>query len=393
MIYIDKDHLYYYVIFLIWFTADLLSNTTIFRNTDISINSINGTIDILTLFLLLFVILLLQRYTIHNLELIISLTIPVVISAIFSGNYKILSLLIFVVAAQGIDMMRLIRDVYHVLTAVVPTVIIMGYIGLIEDVTMFRSGMIRHSYGFAHPNTLGVGVFQIVFCYVVIHEGQFIRQLLVTFLGMMFVYFVPNSQSPALLLAILAILLIVRHFIYLRGGTGESFRWVLMGGALLSNLICVFATMVDFSKYPFLKAFNLFISTRFSATRRAYLESGIKLLGQVVFTEEADRRMVGLQGHLYLDTAYATLLIRYGLIVYIIVSVAYLLVMNMQRKKRNDLILILLFVFSVYGITESSMFMLKYNFLFLYASELLYCYNRDEYSDIIGGDTYLGKNG
>lgn len=369
---IDKEKIYYYIIFMVWFIADFLAQTMLFERNNIVNSKINGIIDIITLIMLIIVIIFFQSYTISQLALIISIAIPIVISALLSNSFKILSTYIFIVAAQNLNIRRLINDIYKVLLFLIPSTIILCLFGVLEDVTMYRDNMVRHSLGFSHPNVLGIVIFQFVICYIILHNGQKYRQIFMTIFGITFVYLVPNSQTPTLLLAVILFILPIYYFIVDREKVGVLFRYILIAGAIVSNVLCVIFTIIDFSNRPFLALIRGFLSGRFSATRKAYVEYGIKLLGQVVYTSAEERQMIGLQGHLYLDTAYATLLIRYGLIVYIIFSVAYVIMMISQKNNKNDLILILLFVFSIYGITESSIYMIKYNFLLLYASELLY---------------------
>lgn len=386
MIEIDKSKAIFNTTFILWFAVGVLAQTTIEETLGFPMESINRMLDVAVLIVLILQILMKRVYALDETIVSIVLLTVVSISGLKSVNYMMISLCLFVIAAKDVNVKTLVKHVYHILLGITFITIFMSLTGVIEDRIFWRSGaLMRHSLGFSHPNVLGVVVFQIVYCYIILHENKLILQMIVTACGLVFDYLVPNSQSPMLLLALLLILLPINYFSSIRNEDDHLwFGKMLILGAFLCNILTIFVTVVDFRKYPLLNMLNLFTSTRFSANLRAFREYGISFLGQVVYTSEESRRLIGLEGHLYMDSAYTTLLIRYGILVFVVFSASYLAMMYMQLKKGRNLVIILLFVFAVYGITESSMFMLKYNFLLLYLSELLY--NRD-YDNVIG-DSY-----
>ena len=372
-----KNNLYY-IAFMIWFVSDCLSGTMIKNIAGISLSKVDDIVNVLVLLFLMFKIFFKQQYSFRQIVFITFCTVPMVFSAIASANLNVLCLWIFLVAAKDIDINRLVKDVYFALVVLIILVCTLCLAGVIDDFTMYRDG-IRHSLGFGHPNALGMRLFQFVVCFLIIHNGKMLLQMAVTFAVCLFTYLVPNSQTPSILMAIILLLLPFYYFAINSKKRARFFIKAMMAGTFFSAMLSFIFTFIDISRYKLLKTFNELLSFRFTWTYRAFSESGIKLFGQIVRISEEERRVVGLKGHLYLDNAYATLLIRYGFAVSVIFLVMYIRTMHIQKKQGNLMVLLIYFVYSLYGIMESSMFKLTYNIVLLYIAGTLY---RDDNSNM-----------
>lgn len=377
-----NNNLYYFA-FIIWFVTDCLAATTIKYIAGISLRQVNNIVNVLVLLLLLVKIIFYQQYSHRQMILIILLTIPVVISAIMSTSLNVLCLLIFIVAAKDLDTRRLVKDVYYALIVLIIFICTLCLMGIIGDYVTYREGSMRHSLGFSHPNGLGMRVVQFVICFLILHDGKMLLQISVIFISCVFVYLVPNSQTAYILLLVLLAFLPVYYRVSSKKGV-DRFASVLILGTVFLTGFSFMLTFIDVSRYQLLKVINRFLSFRFTYAHRAFMESGIKVFGQVVYISEEERRTVGLQGHLYLDNAYATLLIRYGVAVTIIFLTMYICTMQRQKMQGNLLMVLIYFIYSLYGLMEPSMFKVNYNIVLLYIAELLYCDEHKESETLMG---------
>ncbi len=378
---VRKKKIVFYHAFIIWFLSDILSSSTLSESTGIDFLFINGVVDYFVLIILVLYIFFSQKYQSSEMITILIVTAPIVISAIMCRNLRMLSLLVFLVAAKDIDVYRVVRDVYYVLLFSISSLAFLSMNGIIRDFAYYRKGVLRHSLGFLHPNSLGMEVFLLIVCYVILHENQLFKQMLAIIFGTIFNYKVPNSQSPVILLVILGVMLLLHSIWKRKNMKDDKFQKLLILTSGMINVTCVILAIFDFSKTGIYSLLNKVMSSRFYFSRLAFEESGAKLFGQVVYTSIQQRRRIGLDGYLFLDNAYTTLFIRYGIIVYVILSVAYLMLMNVQRIKGRELVVIILFVYSVYGIMESSMFMLRYNVLLFYLTEVIFAPIHSYYAD------------
>jgi hypothetical protein len=87
-----------------------------------------------------------------------------------------------------------------------------------------------------------------------------------------------------------------------------------------------------------------------------------------------------LMRRFYIDTSYVAILVRYGIGVYLIFSILYIVAMIYCLKKNNHFMVIVLSMYAIYGIMENSFFAITQNFFLIALSFPLYA------TDNIGQD-------
>ena len=80
--------------------------------------------------------------------------------------------------------------------------------------------------------------------------------------------------------------------------------------------------------------------------------------------------MVGIHTSLYLDSAYCNLWLRFGIIMMILFIIAYFLLYN--KVKHTPVLVMILFVYSVYGVMEAGLIQMRNNVFLLLFSYLIY---------------------
>lgn len=376
----------FYLIFILWNVVENLAITTFDNILGIKVSTINAINAFLILALLMLQIVFCQRYTLRQIVIILSITVPVVVSTLFSDINYILSAWMFIVASQNSDINKIVRIAYKILLCIMPIVLLSCVCGIIPDYTIYRGEVLRHSLGYIHPNVLGMKVFQAVIYHVFLHNGKENRftNLIVVFIAIIFVYYVPNSQTPVVLLGGLLFLLSIYYLTKKYTLFMSIFGWVMIAAALIFNVGSVIFSIIGTDSHRILQILNRLMSTRLSQSHRVFLIYGSSLWGQKVYITEAERSSAGLSGFFYLDNTYMILLIKFGIVIYIIFSVVYLAMMIKLFKEKRYIMLIIYFVYSLYGIMEPSMYRFSYNTMLLLLGELLYKKNINDIGEKIG---------
>lgn len=371
---VNNREIWILLTFAIWLSTDILLNTTLESIFGIPKDMIDSFSNLLVSAMLVVQLSLFQTYKRKELLIIAAVTLLLLISAVNSHYLALMSTWLFIVTAKDIDKRQLIALAKRILQILIPLIILLYFVGVLENDIMYRNGEIRQSLGFAHPNQLGLRIFQWVACSIYLTDGKHIgisKMILYIILGI-FIYLVPNSQSATACLFLLIIGILFLQILGKKTKWKKRFAGALLFGAFGVNLGSVFLSLSDISGNPFLKKIDRLLSIRFSAGHRVYELYGIKWLGQMAYVSEKEREMLGITEKLYLDNSYMTLLVRYGILVYLLFTVCFfVLVWKLYRSEQYKLLVILV-TYSVYGIMENSVYMMTHNIFILTMGMVLY---------------------
>lgn len=335
---------------------------------------IDRYIDILVLVVLIILIFFLQKYSQKELFLLMIVTLPILIATIRADNNHLISMLLFVVGAKYADMEKIIRMYFYILIISIPVVIVLCLMGILPDYTMHRNGQIRHALGFEHPNRLGMRVFQLMTCMCYMDKENNHRWLKYICLGVAawFVYKIPNSQTAYIGILILLALAAIGSF-YDRYNVSKKRLMIIMAPlAAIINVSSVIASLYNPKKNPLFNTIDKFLSHRFLFGYRMYKYYGVSLFGQNVQTVVKDSRYVGVYRQWYLDNAYFSILLRFGVIVYIIFSVLWVAAIVYYIRHENYTMVAILFTYSIYGIMTTGFYMMSHNIFLLTIANPIY---------------------
>lgn len=368
-------------IFLFWYTSEIIVNMELEEIGGISINLINDITNYLTLGALVIQIGFFQKYTQKDIIKIGLLSLPILVSAALSGFLPLLSTWLFIVAAKDVDFDQLMHYILRILIVSLTVVITLFLLRIIPEYALFeRRGIVRHSLGFAHPNLLGEYIFQIIVCFLYIRRRKWkLIDFVLIIPAFLFVYFVPNSQSSCACMVILFVFLMI--YIVIERWNQTLLRLYRCGMVLLygvANLGSVFLSIVGVEWSSVVRRINQLLSARFSSSHRDLEIFGISLLGQHVYISAEERELVGITEKLWLDNGYMALMIRLGVITYLLFSVLYLLVMLYNKREKHDMALIFFAVYAIYGIMENAWFLTKHNLFLLLFATYIYEKNNPE---------------
>jgi hypothetical protein len=335
---------------------------------------------LLVLALIVLQIVFFQKYSIKDIIFILVTTIPIAISALNSGSNNLLSTWLFILAAKYIDFEDIVKISYVVLLITIPIILFMFFSGYIIEITMMRNSIVRHSWGFSHPNWLGMRVFQVVIahCYI-FRKRPIIFRILIILFASYFVYRVPNCQTALYALLLFALLLVLDWASGLVVDGHVFLAKALVLVAIAANALSVIMSFTNLRKGTLLFDLDRMLSRRFSQCHRTMEHFGISLLGKEINLYTI--RMNSSVQIFHLDTAYMTILLRYGVIVYAIFSVFFIVTMIKCVNKNRFMLIIIYCMYAIYGMMEKNFFMMSQNiFLFAMSYSL---YSREFIADTV----------
>ena len=279
---------------------------------------------------------------------------------------------VFVVASKYIDMDKIAKISYYTELLMTLAVFYLFFNGFIEEYTMYRGSILRHSLGFSHPNQLRIRIFLLVVCRCYIRRKKFnFFDSGIIIAAAYFVYRVANSKTSYYALTILAVIMIFHALMGKFGGNFDKWSNLLITGAILSNVSSLLFSLKDIRKVEQISKFDRIMSRRFSQCYRTFKYYGIKLFGQDVQLI-VNRPGVGKHYHFWLDNAYMSILLRYGPIVFILFTVLYVSTMIMLKKMQQYVLVEILCLYAIYGIMENNFFSMSQNLFLLLLSYPIY---------------------
>ncbi len=363
---------YIYFVLIFWLICEVLFNSTMDKILFWDSKALNNAMSYIILALLMLQIIFFQKYQRNELMLIFLITLPIIYATINADHYNMMSTWIFAVASKDIDFDKLMKQAYISQLIMVLVVFYLFFTGSITEATMYRNSVLRHSFGFMHPNQLGIRVFLIVVCRCYTRRKNInFYDVILTFLAGLFVYVVPNSKTSYYSLFMLGCIMIIHLLSRMGVKAFARASSIAVWLALICNVGSVFLSIIDVNKYPWLRWFDLRMSRRFSMCHRTMQLYGITVWGQDVHTI-LKRHIIGKHYTLYLDNSYMSILLRYGIVVYVLFSLLYLFAMVYLKRANQIMLLEIMCLFAIYGVMENNFFSMSQNLFLLALSYPIY---------------------
>lgn len=371
-IYIKKN--IYIFIFILWYSTEIIFNTTLKSFMGIKIEAISNLVSWLVFVLLMMKIVIFQSYKKKELIIIVVITLPFIIATAFSGNRTLLSTWMFIVAAKNNDLDEIVHIAYRILLIMIPFVIILHFFGFIEDHTMMRGSIQRLSLGFSHPNQLGLRIFQLILCNLYVHREKLnMLNYFYEILALLFTIIIPNSQTAYISLIVLFILLLIYE--YIRNQNQILIRIYAGGlliGSILLNVLSIILSFIDVNRNLLLSRIDKWMSGRFSWGHRVWQIYGTSFWGRRIYVTEEEVGVIGLTSRLYLDNAYLSIFLRYGVLVFLIFSFFYIFLVREMIVQKRYMLVVIFFLYALYGTMENGLYMMSHNIFLIAFADLLY---------------------
>lgn len=361
-----------YFVLVLWFGAEVIFNSTIEKIFIWDTEQLNDHVAVIILIMLVAQIVFFQQYNIIELLIIGICSLPIVYATLNSNHNTMIATWIFIIAAKYIHFDTIIKIVYYVELVQTSLVIYLYESGIIPEYTMYRGSVLRHSLGFNHPNQLGIRIFLLVVCRCYIRSKKFnLFDWSLIIAAALFVDKVANSKTSAYALVIMALIMAFYELACLFGENLNMYSLIMIVIAAASNIASVSLSCIYIRSNAVLDALDKFMSRRFSncyVTLRYY---GFSWFGQeirLIFS----RPGIGKTYHFWLDNAYMSILLRYGVIVFALFSALYIVTMIFAKRTGQHLLVAILCLYAIYGIMENNFFSMSQNIFLLVLSYPIY---------------------
>lgn len=321
---------------------------------------------------LMFLVVIESRYTVREIITSTILLLVFTFCYINSGSGVYLLGTLFVIAAKGVKLDKIPLVTWLTLILVLLLIVTLALSGKIENVVVHHYRVIgdtvriRQSLGFNHPNALGAQLAQLSICWLWIKWDKWrVYHNLFWVLLLAVAYFLCNSQSSVVVIFLVMLMVFCSKAI-LRFSKerrwkafekwGRHFVW-----------FCPAFTFIASHYYnpanPLMSLIDAMTSKRISYARRFLNIYAVSFLGSNRILDEE------ISGS---DNVYANIVVKYGIVVLVIIIVGMYLLFCYAAKERLYPLMISIFVYSFYGLTEGYCYQLVYNFVLIYLSIIVF---------------------
>lgn len=368
-----------YFLYAIWVVLSVLIDSLL--NADAQISFVLGKTMLVVRLLLIaaaVVSCFLNKSKVSRLLKIAVLTILVVALYLINDSWLLLELFwVPIVWGDDIESDKFLRTTLAAFLASVASVVLIYYSGYFADkiITFYngRNDIVRNAMGFAHPNSFAeilVGMLFII--WILYYEKNKIKTLILYGIMILFIYFVPNTMSACIKLALVPLFCFILTFFAKRRKESKGFYNCIFTVGIIA-LVAVFLACVVAVKYPqfdsIIEKLSGTLYSRVELARTGMEKYGITLFGTEYQTATEYDLYVAKTATEYfvIDCLFFMLPIRHGLVFTIFFWCCFVMSFRKMIINKNLTVLPILFAVMVGFAIESYMVTYKFGFLFALA--------------------------
>ncbi len=264
------------------------------------------------------------------------------------GDFSIFNTWLLILCISGMNMNKIAKFVLIFSIIYIFVIVCLSGLGIIENKLYPRYEgsmpvLARFSYGFANPNALAAFLFQIACCLVYLKWNHWnIMENFLILLLFWVIYSFLNCRTVSILIMLLLILVNLCKY-----KLKDKSIIFLKYFSLFSLIFCPFFSFLTVILYGKANSSAALISDLLSHRIRNLFFSlnyyDISIFGNIYHRHK---------DFLIVDNPYGNIFIHFGVLVFILYMVLYLIAINYTIKFKNVPFLILLTVYLYYGIME-----------------------------------------
>lgn len=310
----------------------------------------------------IFILLFLQTYTRRELIVIGCLLGLFMLSFICSDNYILLDGLLLIVCSKNINFEKCMKYMLYIQSIFIVLIILMSMSGMIGMGLFVRTadGELRYAFGFNHPNTLGILVFQWICQYFFLkRNSREVKKYVLAFIIALIMYRGTDSNTGFLM----SVIVILCNFIYEKI-VDRVFDWRVLKKIVKVVLVIGLIALTFIIRYYWnnpdkLSEFTLV--SRIDLAKKYLTAYGISLFGTAIISG-TNVSIPGFPiGYYYLDNTVAWLLVNCGILVTICVVAVYVLFIKKMIKSGEWCVIISVVAYLIYSLTEHTAMMIVFN--------------------------------
>lgn len=300
----------------------------------------------------------------------ITLAVFILLSTIFSKDTEVLLTFLLAISAYDVKFEQIARRTAYILFIASSVVIITCRLGIIENRIFMRGPITRQSLGFIYVGVLDNYLlhFTLILFYLLRNKFNWIYLCLLAYLSY-FIFSLTNVRGVFFgECFILLCIIITEKFDWF------DFKrpiWKIMSSSIFT--IClIFSIVLSLlyqRGYDFLIGLDYIFSNRIRMASEAVLNYGFTIFGQPITwvgMSAATFNGYNASQYNYVDNGYILTMVQYGLIVIIIVCIAYTNIYKLSSDKNDKAIFIWLTYIALSCLVYPNLFNYQNNCLLLY---------------------------
>ena len=347
------NYIFYFAYFLM-LLSDMFSEVKY-------VNNYLNYIDYISIILLLFLIILENRES--NIKFILFSFILLIlgfISVYFSNNKELLKLFLLIISFRKINFDKFIKTDFIIKSCLIILVLLFNYLGFTNKIEIYRDGIFRNSFGFSHPNKLGLYLMMVCLdLYYIYRNKNMIFPLIISLLISLFIYLFVDSRTSIVIILIIPVLIFITRRNY-KLLDNKLVEFVLKNMFLIITFITIILSLKVNSNIKFISNLNELLSYRLTLNNYFLNIYDINLFGNYVKTD----------GIYILDSSYINILLRFGIILFIFIYYCFNKSIKIMYKEKNYCLIIIFLVLFIYGFSESFLYKISANAFLLYFSNI-----------------------
>lgn len=289
-----------------------------------------------------------KKLSVKQLFIYTLIVIMAIYSAIITGQYGFLITVIAILAISGYDIDRIIYFIYkwELLLFVLHTLFAFVWALFPEhSIKQVISGVERYNFGFGHPNTFSVYIFNLIIMWVWINyeklKGKNVLAILL--IGSISFAFTRTRTILIDIVVLCALLLIAKQF--KRSHVLSIIAQIIVPCASL--LIFIMITQYVHGN-ALIQAINTLLSGRIKLGAYAYYHYGLSLLGQSVQDGTIEWDPYWQLNSFTFDCTYSSLMVMQGIVWLIVLTIGFWILSG----NRDNKISIAVILWGLYAVTE-----------------------------------------
>lgn len=276
------------------------------------------------------------------------------ISLAVTKNPFVLKTGLVILSADGIRFKTIIRADLFIKTFILISVIMLYFSGIINtSFTSVRGEILRNSWGFRHPNTLGL-ILIIIFFEITYLYGKERNawKIILSIMFAAFIYLVPNSRAPLYVIIFYLVISLLKNKVNENFLNKIIFRKNLL--FIIFSSVSIMMVVLYANSPLIINIDTGIMSNRIFYQKLAFEDTGISLLGK------------NISENTVLDNSYIYVLLGYGVFIYFFYYSIYKKLFNAVMDDKQMELLIIIVSILLYGVFENSLTNIICNLFVLY---------------------------
>lgn len=275
-----------------------------------------------------------------------------------------------IIAAVNIDFRKIVKwciciNIFYLFIVIAPSLI-----GLIPNETYIHDGKIAYSLGFAYYSNVSYIVLMImVMGHYLTKTKKTENRLLLWGIPAQFIVYKVSTVKLVFYVYLLFVAAVFISRITVR--KANKLRNLISAGMFPIAMLITIVSSLFVHSMPFLSRLDELLSARLSMNYIGFLRYGLKLFGQKIETSTEWLDINYINHYFYIDSGYIYALLGYGIIITLIVILAYSMLSYNASSNCNGKLLVWCFVVCVFCVINNILVNILINPLPILAVKML----------------------